>query len=861
MSEKKTILITGCLGYLGTELCKLYSGESWFHKIIGIDDKFFSNRVNQLRKWNIEFHQIKILDKNRLKSICQNVDIIHHLAGITDVAYVKSDIDKKKEKEIIEVGIHGTNNILESADKKCKIIFPSTHVIFEGLRKTKKEITETEKPKPILTYAKTKLQNELDIIKSKLNYVILRLGSVYGYSDDNTRMNIMPNLFSKISALNGAINLFSGGRQLKSLVSVYDVARCFKFMEINNINNQIFNLSNENTTVKGVAQILKKINPKLTIQMTNDAVPNRGYTLSNKKILKYKFKFLFNLKNSLKDMYEKWSAKDKFVNKLEYASKGNKEYIDYRGKISNYELSEPINLIGHITSKKNTIRANHYHPVQEQKVLLIKGQYISVYQDLMSENKLKTTHLINENECIVTKPNVAHTMIFTKDSTLLNLVRGEREHKNYGISHTIPYLLVTEKEKKIILRGYRFNCRCCDSKNLKRIISFGFQAPANNLLDRKEQKFTTYPLELNYCVDCYNCQLSYVVKPEKLFSNYLYLSSTSITFRKHFEKAANKYIKEFRLKKNKSIIIDIGSNDGIGLIPFKKGGFKKIVGIEPAKNIAILARKNGIKTINSFMNRSVLKKIKKKADLILASNVYAHTDNLNEMTETIFKLLKKNGTLIIEVQYIINTIKDLSFDNIYHEHVNYWNITTLKKYLSKFSFEIYKVEKIDTHGGSIRVFVSKKKTHKIDKSVKRFEEYEKNFGIHKFKKFENFQTKIYELKSNFIKNLKKLTSEKKIAGYGAPAKASTMLNFFGVKNQIKFIIDDNKFKNKKIIPGTEIQIFNKENIPFLPDQIIIFAWNYYKEIKKNNKNICKNFINIQKMQRRLENRKNINTLN
>lgn len=849
MSEKKTILITGCLGYLGTELCKLYSGESWFHRIIGIDDKFFSNRVNQLRKWNIEFYQIQILDKNILNNICQKADIIHHLAGITDVAYVESEVDEKKEKEIIKIGIEGTNNILHYANKKSKIIFPSTHVIFEGLKKTKKEIKETEQPKPILTYAKTKYTNELDIINSKLNYIILRLGSVYGYSDDNTRMNIMPNLFSKISSLNGTINLYSGGKQLKSLVSVYDVARCFKFMADNDINHQIFNLSNENTTVKKVAQILKKINPRLRIQTNNYPIPNLGYTLSNKKILKYKFKFLYSLKKCLEDMNEKWSRKTKFIDKLEYKKKGEKEYIDYRGKISNFELTEPINLIGLITSKKNTIRANHYHPVQEQKVLLTDGQFISVYQDLLNEKKIKITHVVNKYDCVVTKPNVAHAMIFTKNSTLLNLVRGEREHKNYGISHTIPYSLINEKEKKIILAGYKFNCRCCKSINLKRVISLGFQAPANNLLSTKDQKFNKYPLELNYCEDCYNCQLSYVVKPEKLFNNYLYVSSTSKSFRDHFRQAALKYIKELKLKKNKSVIVDIGSNDGVGLIPFKHIGYKKIIGIEPAKNIAILSKKNGIKTINSFMNKTILKKIKTKADLILASNVYAHTDDLDEMTETISRLLNKNGTFVIEVQYLLSTLKDLSFDNIYHEHVNYWSVTTLKKYLSKFNLKIYKVEKINTHGGSIRVFINKNNSQKINNSVKIFESLEKKYGIHKFKTFENFQKKVEHLKSNFLKNINKISKEGSLAGYGAPAKASTMLNFFGITDQIKFIIDDNKLKNKKYIPGTEIQILNKENILFNPDKIIVFAWNFYKEIIKNNKNICSNFVNVQNLQK------------
>ena len=135
-------------------------------------------------------------------------------------------------------------------------------------------------------------------------------------------------------------------------------------------------------------------------------------------------------------MINKWS-KQKINENLEFVKKGEKEFIDNRGKISNHELTEPVNLIGFIDSKKATVRANHFHPIQEQKCILTKGQYISVYQDLLNKKSPKITHVANEGDLVVTKPNVAHAMIFTKDSTFLNLVRGEREHDNYGVTHTV----------------------------------------------------------------------------------------------------------------------------------------------------------------------------------------------------------------------------------------------------------------------------------------------------------------------------------------------------------------------------------------------------------------------------------------
>ena len=161
----------------------------------------------------------------------------------------------------------------------------------------------------------------------------------------------------------------------------------------------------------------------MNIVNTEDEVPNRGYTLSNEKLLKTDLNFYMELTWSIKEMIEKWSF-EKFDKNLEYIFGGEREFIDDRGKISNYDLPEPINMIGYIESKEGTIRANHYHPVQEQKCLLIKGQFISVYKDIVENNSLKVTHVVNEGDMIVTQPNVAHTMVFTKDSIFLNLVRG-----------------------------------------------------------------------------------------------------------------------------------------------------------------------------------------------------------------------------------------------------------------------------------------------------------------------------------------------------------------------------------------------------------------------------------------------------
>ena len=280
-------------------------------------------------------------------------------------------------------------------------------------------------------------------------------------------------------------------------------------------------------------------------------------------------------------MITKWSSQN-LIKDLEFVKNGDNEFVDNRGKISNHELTEPINLIGLINSKKGTIRANHYHPQQEQKCLFTKGQIIEVYQDIINPGSPKITQVVNEGQLSIIKPNVAHTMVFTKDTTFLNLVRGEREHDNYGITHTIKHVFVDEEEKKLLMSCYKFECRSCGNINLKRVLSLGYQPLANNLLKNKNEKSELYPLEMNYCDKCYNCQLSVAVDPKKCFRT-ICTHHQHLKFLDHFIKAAKSYIKHFKLKPKKSYIIDVGSNDGVALKPFKDLNFKNILGIEPAK--------------------------------------------------------------------------------------------------------------------------------------------------------------------------------------------------------------------------------------------------------------------------------------
>lgn len=845
------IVITGGLGYIGTELCKIYSGESRYKNITVIDSRFVSERVNQLRNWGINFIQASLFDDDVISRELKDADIIVHLAGITDVAYTKTESNSEKDLEITRVGVEGTRNIIKFSNENSKIIFPSTHVVYEGFNKTMVDIDESVETCPVLTYAKGKVQSERDLISSNRNFIILRLASVYGYSTDTMRINIMPNLFAKISSQNETIKLFSGGIQLKSLVPLIDVARCIKYMAENELSREIFHVSKETMTVKDVALLCKKFNPNLNIIETNDEIPNLGYTISNKKLLSTGFSFLYNIEDSLKEMISNWSKKDINPN-LEFIQNGDKEYIDSRGKISNYELTEPINLIGYIESKKGSIRANHYHPIQEQKCLLVKGSYVSVIKDLSNENSVIETKLIKSGDLAVIKPNVAHTMVFLQDSIFLNLVRGEREHDNYGITHTIPYILVDEEFKDDLMNGFKTECRSCGGKKMEKIISLGKIPLANNLLDNIDDKCKKYPLEIDFCENCKNVQLNYVVDPKEMFDNYLYVSSTAASFRNHFENLADQLSKSYNLNSD-FLVVDIGSNDGVFLKPMKERG-SKVLGIEPAINVSKIANENGIETINSYFDEICVENILSKypkADLVTAFNVFAHSDKLKEIALNAFKILKNDGHFIIEVQYLMNTINDLTFDNIYHEHTNYWSVTSLKNFFDNLGFNINRVDHVNTHGGSIRVYISKNNI--IDDSVGVFLKRESDFRIGEYSIYLEFSEKIKNLKKIVYKNIIELKKRYKIASYGSPAKATTLLNYFGIgSNLIDYTVEDNQLKIGKIIPGVNIPIVSKEYCSNnLPDVVIVLAWNFFNEIKLNNQNLVDlgvKFISIKDLE-------------
>ena len=400
---------------------------------------------------------------------------------------------------------------------------------------------------------------------------------------------------------------------------------------------------------------------------------------------------------------------------------------------------------------------------------------------------------------------------------------------------------------------FKKDCRCCEGTNLKSVIDFGIIPLANNLLDSFIEAEKSFPLELMYCEGCHNCQLSYSVDSKVMFDNYLYVSSTTEQMRLHFKYAATKIVEEYKLN-SESLVVEIGSNDGVFLSPVQDKNVK-ICGIEPAKNISALANEKGLHTYNGYCDQEAVGYVLSnfgKADVVTAFNVFAHADNLKLILDSAFEMLKEDGVFIVENQWLLKTMHDLTFDNIYHEHFNYWSVTSINNFVKRNGYYVQKVERFNTHGGSIRVHISRKEV-KSD-SLYHFLELENCHGLTTFEAYERFGNNIKNCKRNTVAAFDQLQAKYgKVVGYGSPAKATTLLNYFGIDhNYLSFIIEDNPLKFEKIVPGIKVKITSKELAEkIVPKAIVVFAWNFYDEILKNNKvftDMNVPFFNIKDLQ-------------
>jgi len=378
-------------------------------------------------------------------------------------------------------------------------------------------------------------------------------------------------------------------------------------------------------------------------------------------------------------------------------------------------------------------------------------------------------------------------------------------------------------------------CQISGSGDLKSIMFLGYLPPPTEMkkINGKIKEESFYPADLMYSRTSKLVQLNTIVNKEILFpKDYAYTSSTTKILRKNFQELYNECKKIVKIS-SKDLVIDIGSNDGNLLSNFKN--FHKVLGITPEK-IGKIAIKKGIPTLIKYFDKPTSNLVLKRfgrAKIITATNVFAHIENVKELMKNILRILDKDGVFISESHYLVSLIQTNQYDTIYHEHLRYYSLSSLKYLFDKYGLKIIHAKKINTHGGSIRVYATKNKKFKINKSVKKILNLEKKYL--NWKTFNNFRKNVVKSKINLYSILRNIKNKnKKICGIGAPARASTLINYVGLDESIvDYVLEiEGSKKIGNYIPGTKIPILSEKKL-FVdqPDFAILFAWHIASELK------------------------------
>ena len=381
-----------------------------------------------------------------------------------------------------------------------------------------------------------------------------------------------------------------------------------------------------------------------------------------------------------------------------------------------------------------------------------------------------------------------------------------------------------------------FQCRSCGGTHGALVLDLGVQPLANNLpraedLARPEPKF---PLRLAVCQSCWLLQILDLVPPVQLFSEYLYFSSFSDLMLRHARSAAEKYIAEFGLGRQ-SHIVEIASNDGYLLQNFVAAKIP-CLGIEPAANIAAVAREKGIETLVEFFTLPLARRLaaeNRPADLILGNNVFAHAPNTNDFVAGLAALLKPSGRIVLEFPYGADFIERTEFDTIYHEHVFYFTLTALQPLFARHRLELFRVEKLAIHGGSLRLFAGHAGARAVESSVTDLLADEQAKGLASLKYYEGFAARVLEIKRSLRELLAQLKqSGHSIAAYGASAKGSTLLNFVQLgRETLDFAADRSTYQLGRLTPGMHLPIVPPEALlEKRPDYTLLLTWNFADEI-------------------------------
>ncbi len=379
-------------------------------------------------------------------------------------------------------------------------------------------------------------------------------------------------------------------------------------------------------------------------------------------------------------------------------------------------------------------------------------------------------------------------------------------------------------------------CRICGNTRLEDVLSLGDMPPVNSFLSgakdiAAEKK---HPLALVFCDKCTHVQLTHMIDPKDIFEDYIYFSSMSETIVRHGEALAARYLKEIGLNKD-DLVGELASNDGCILRPFRK--HSRVYGVEPAKNIAEVANKDGIPTLADFFDSKTAKAVRAEqgaAKLIIARNVVAHVPEVVDFISGVATWLSDDGILHVEAPYLGEMIDKLEFDTIYHEHLSYFSVIALSHLFERAGLILWDVELIGLHGGSL-IARGKKPHHKPTENVARFIAEEKAKGLDSMTPLKRFADGTHRLKTqipDFLSSLKK--ENHTLAAYGAAAKGVVLTNYCNIGTDLfSWIADRSPYKQGKLTPGMHIPVVAPERIAQeKPSHVVVLAWNFLDEIRK-----------------------------
>jgi SAM-dependent methyltransferase len=380
-------------------------------------------------------------------------------------------------------------------------------------------------------------------------------------------------------------------------------------------------------------------------------------------------------------------------------------------------------------------------------------------------------------------------------------------------------------------------CRVCDSTRLELAIDLGDQPWCNHFLTKEQVgKEPFYPLRVVHCQDCQTAQLDYTVPKEIMFGDHTYLSGVTSSLSAHFAKIARDVDSEFFASTAGKSVLDIGSNDGTQLKHFQSLRYD-VLGVESSKTTAKIATDAGVPTLNAFFNRDVARGLGKKFHAINAAGVFFHLEELHSVTDGIREALHEDGVFVVQFLYMKRIVDNLAFDQIYHEHLLYYNLLTIQKLLARHGLEMFDAYLAPIHGGSIIGYVTHQGKRKPSKRLAEMRQAEAASLCNELGSYRAFARRIEQMKKeNVLYLAEKKQQKKRVFGMGAPVKGNTMLNYFGVgTDYIQFLVEKNELRRGLYSPGMHIPIVIEKELTAPPDVYYVLAWNFKKEILANNK--------------------------